>query len=131
MHNEVWVCGFILLFLFMGFATFCTIHWCKSFVATFSCLLCHFGALFGTQFRKSVEFWKKRCMLGYIWIASIVRVIREWFPLNRLQIFTIAPIVRIELEAIVIVPIVRVVLVMSVVFPYDEQATQVPFDYSE
>ena len=23
MHNEVWVCGFILLFLFMGFATFC------------------------------------------------------------------------------------------------------------
>ena len=56
---------------------------------------------------------------------------REWFPLNRLQIFTIAPIVRIELEAIVIVPIVRVVLVMSVVFPYDEQATQVPFDYSE
>ena len=90
-----------------------------------------FGALFRTQFRKSVEFWKKRCMLRYIWIASIVRVMREWFPLNRLQIFTIAPIVRIELEAIVIVPIVRVVLVMSVVFPYDEQATQVPFDYSE
>ena len=44
--------------------------------------------------------------------------------LDRLQIFTIAPIVRIELEAIVIVAIVRVVLVMSVVFPYAEQVTQ-------
>ena len=43
----------------------------------------------------------------------------------------VGPVVRIELEAIVIVPIVRVVLVMSVVFPYDEQATQVAFDYSE
>ena len=89
------------------------------------------SAFFGTQCRKSVEFWKKRCILGYIWIASIVRVMREWFPFNRLQIFTIAPIVRIELEAIVNVPIVRVVLVISVVFPYDEQATQVAFDYSE
>ena len=28
-----------------------------------------------------------------------LRVMREWFPFNRLQIFTIAPIVRIELEA--------------------------------
>ena len=39
-----------------------------------------------------------------------------------LQIFTIAPIVRREIEAIqanVIVPIVRVVSVVSVVFPYD------------
>ena len=47
---------------------------------------------------------------------------RDWFPFSRLQIFTIGPIVRIELEAIqaiVIVPIVRVVSVVSVVFPYD------------
>ena len=87
--------------------------------------------IFGTQCRNSIEFWKKRCILGYIWIALIVWVMRELFPLNRLQIFMIARIVRIELEAIVIVPIVRVVLIMSVVFPYDEQATQVAFDYSE
>ena len=74
------------------------------------------------QCRKSIESWNNRCNLGYVWIASIVRVMREWFPFNRLQIFTIAPIVRIELEAIqaiVIVPIVRVVSVVCVVFPYD------------
>ena len=80
--------------------------------------------IFGTQCRNSIESWNNRGILGYIWIASIVRVMREWFPFDRLQIFTIAPIVRIELEAIVIVPIVRVVLVMSVVFPYDKQVTQ-------
>ena len=74
------------------------------------------------QCRKTIESWNNRCILRYIWIASLVRVMREWFPFNRLQIFTIAPIVRIELEAIqaiVIVPIVRVVSVVSVVFPYD------------
>ena len=80
------------------------------------------NAFFGTQCSKSVESWNNRSILGYVWIASIVRVMREWFPFNGLQIFTIAPIVRIELEAIqaiVIVPIVRVVSVVSVVFPYD------------
>ena len=77
---------------------------------------------FGTQCRKSIESCNNRSILGYVWIASIVRVMQEWFPYNRLQIFTIAPIVRIELEgiqAIVIVPIVRVVSVVCVVFPYD------------
>ena len=67
------------------------------------------NAFFATQCRKSIESCNNRCILGYVWIASIVRVMREWFPYNRLQIFTIAPIVRIELEAIqaiVIVPIV-------------------------
>ena len=58
------------------------------------------NAFFGTQRGKSIESWNNRCILGYVWIASIVRVMREWFPYNRLQIFTIAPIVRIELEAI-------------------------------
>ena len=41
---------------------------------------------------------------------------------NRLQIFTTAPVVRIELEAIqaiVIGPIFRILSVVSVVFPYD------------
>ena len=80
------------------------------------------NTFFVTQCKKSIEFWNNRCILGYVWIASIVRVMREWFPYNRLPIFTIALIVRIELEAIqaiVIVPIVRVVSVVSVVFPYD------------
>ena len=79
------------------------------------------NAFFGTQCKKSIEFWNNRCILGYVWIAPIVRVMREWFPFNRLQIFTIASIVRIELEAIqaiVIAPIVRVVSVVSVVFPF-------------
>ena len=86
----------------------------------FVVLFCN--AFFGTQCKKSVEFWNNRCILGYVWIASIVRVMQVWFPYNRWQIFTIAPIVQIELEAIqaiVIVPIVRVVSVISVVFQYD------------
>ena len=72
------------------------------------------NAFFGTQRRKNIESWNNQYILGYIRIASIVRVIREWSPFNRLQIFTIAPIVRIELEviqAIVIAPIVRAVSV--------------------
>ena len=110
--------------LYGNFAPYYTIHWCKSFVSTLSCLLRHFGTHFlGTQCRKSIciESWNNRCILGYVWIASIVPVMREWFPFNRLRFFKIAPIVRIELEAIqaiVIVPIVRVVSV-SVVFPCD------------
>ena len=114
--------------LYGNFAAYCTIHWCKSFVSTLSCLLCHFG----TQCRKSIESWNNRCVLGYIWIASIVRVMRKWFPFNRLQMFTIATIVRIELEAIqaiIIVPVVRVVSVVSVVFhPYDRRDRLVLFE---
>ena len=44
---------------------------------------------------------------------------REWFPFNRLQIFTIGPIVRIEFEAIQAIVIVPIVSVVSVAFPYD------------
>ena len=117
MHNEVWVCTEILLL--------CVPYTGARASSPLSRVCCAIlERISGTQCRNSIESWNKRCILGYIWIASIVRVMREWFPFNRLQIFTITPIVRIELEAIVIVPIVRVVLVMSVVFPYDEQVTQ-------
>ena len=104
--------------LYRKFAAYCTIHWCKSFVSTRVCCAI-LNKFFEMRCRKSIEFWNNRCILGYIWIASIVHVMGEWFPFNRLQMFTIAPIVRVELEtiqAIVIVPIARVV---SVVFPYD------------
>ena len=40
-------------------------------------------------------------------------------PFNRLQIFTIAPNVRIELEAIQAIVIVPIIRVIYVVFPYD------------
>ena len=113
--------------LYGNFAAYCTKHWCKSFVSTLSCFLCHFGTHF---LERSAE--RARCILEYVWIASIFRVMREWFPYNRLQIFTIAPIVRIELEAIqaiviVPIPIVRVVSVVSVVFPYDRPDSFVLF----
>ena len=110
MHNEVWVYTEILPLSvpYIGARA-------SSAPSRVCCAILE--RIFGTQCRKSVESWNKRCILGCIWISSIVRVMREWFPFNRLQIFTIAPIVRIEVEAIVIVPIVRVVLVMSVVFP--------------
>ena len=109
--------------LYGNFATFCTIHWCKSFVFTLSCLLCYFGTHF---LERSAERALNLGITGAFWdtfgsFRSSASV-REWFPFNRLQIFAIAPIVRIELEAIqaiVIVPIARVVSVVSVVFPYD------------
>ena len=80
------------------------------------------NAFFETQCRNNIESWNNRCILEYICIASIIPVMRGRFPFNRLQMFTIAPIFGIELEAIqaiVIVPIVRVVSLVPVVFPYD------------
>ena len=115
MHNEVWVYTEIL-----PLSVPYTGERASSPLSRVCCAILE--RIFGTQCRKSIESWNNRCILGYIWIASIVRVMREWFPFNRLQIFTIAPIVRIELEAIqaiVIVPIVRVVSVVSALFPYD------------
>ena len=85
------------------------------------------NAFCGTKCRKSIESWNNRCILGYVWIASIVRVMQEWFPYNRLQIFTIAPIVRIELEAIQAIVIVPIVSVVCAVFPYDRPAHLVLF----
>ena len=64
------------------------------------------NAVFGTQCRNNIESWNNRCILEYFSIASMLPVMQEWFPFNHLQIFTISPIVRIELEAIVIVPVV-------------------------
>ena len=71
---------------------------------------------------RKLNYRDNRGILGHIWIASIIPVIRKWFRLNLLQLFTIVLIVRIELEAvqpIVIVPIARVVSVVFVVFSYD------------
>ena len=115
MHNEVWIYTEILPL---------TVPYTGARASSPSSRVCCaiLNAFLGTQCRKSIESWNNRCILGYVWIASIVRVMREWFPFSRLKIFTIASIVRIELEAIqaiVIVPIVRVVSVVSVVFRYD------------
>ena len=110
--------------LYGNFDAFCTIHWCKSFVFTLSCLLCYFGTHF---LERSAERALNIGITGEFWdmfgsLRSSSSAMREWFPFNSLQIFTITPIVRIELEAIqaiVIVPFARVVSVVSVVFPYD------------
>ena len=57
------------------------------FIRKFCCLLYHtlvqelrlhslvfvvlfWNAFFGTQCRKSIEFWNNRCILGYVWIAN-------------------------------------------------------------
>ena len=62
-------------------AAYRTVHWCKSFLSTLSCLLPPFwNACFGTQCRKSNESWNNWRSLEYIWNASIVHVMREWFP---------------------------------------------------
>ena len=115
MHNEVWVYTQIL-----PLTVPCTGARASSPLSRVCCAILEH--IFGTQCRNSIDSWNNRCILEYICVASIVPVMREWFPFNRLQMFTIAPIVRIELEAIqaiVIVPIVRVVSIVSVVFPYD------------
>ena len=104
MHNEIWVYTEILpLTVPYTLARIFSTLWCL--------LPLILERIFGTQCRKSIESWNNRRILEYIWIASIVPIMREWFSFNRLQLFTIVPIVRIELEAIqaiVIVPIVRV-----------------------
>ena len=112
MHNEVWVFTEILPLTVPYTGTRASSPLSRVGCAILKSILC----------RKSIESWNNRCILRYIWIATIVRVMREWFPFNRLQILTNAAIVRIELEAIqaiVIVPIVRIVSVVSVVFPHD------------
>ena len=112
MHNEVWIYTEILPLT----VPYSGVRASSPFSRVCCTIL---NPFFGTQCRKSNECWNNRCILGYVWIASIVPVMREWFPFSRLQTFTIAPIVRIELEAIqaiVIAPIVRVVSVVSVVF---------------
>ena len=65
---------------FGNFAAYLTIHWCKNFVSTLSCLLCHFGAHF---LERSAERALNLGITGAfwdIWIASMVHVMREWFP---------------------------------------------------
>ena len=107
--------------LYENFAACCTIHWWKSFVSTLSCLLCHFATNF---LERSAERALNLGINGACWdmFGSLRSSASCGSGFNRLQIFTIAPIVRIELEAIQaigIVPIILVVSVVSVVFPHD------------
>ena len=73
----------------------------------YSCVCCRHCVMQKVEF----ESCNNRCILEYIFIAFIVHVMREWFPLNCMRLITIAQIVRIELEAIQ--PIVIVLIVRS------------------
>ena len=68
MHNEVWAYTEILPL---------TVPYTSAKLRLHSLV---FVVSFWNEFGKSIESWNNRCILGYIWIASIVRVMREWFP---------------------------------------------------
>ena len=77
--------------LYGNFAVYC-IHWCKSFVSTLSCLLCHFGTKF---LERSAERALNLCLDRFD-RPRHARVVSIYIA-YKFQ-FMIAPIVRIELE---------------------------------
>ena len=91
--------------LYGNFAAYCTKHWCKSFVSTLSCFLCHFGTHF---FERTAERALNLIITGAFW---------DMF--GSLQLSASRKSELEAIQAIVIVPIVRVVSVVFVVFPYD------------
>ena len=84
--------------LYGNFAAYCTIHWCKSFVSTFSCLLCHFGTHFKERsVEKALNLGITGAFFGYIWIdrfdrppyarvvSILLLVITTWIPWQKFQ----------------------------------------------